>query len=235
MCSGHRSGAGALVVFGFCLTGALAGCATVQTGGTTRHVPKGHAYRWSFDDAQPPSAGHGHQSWWSGEARRKFHGVLGDWSIEGDAAAPSAPNVYRQDARHGATEAPRVLVGDLTFDDHVVRVKCRTESGAGACGLLFHAEDANEYMSAEVDGTGTLRVLHVKDGAPHEAASAHVGIDPWSWHTLEVETRGAWVVVRWDGAKVAEAYEPERTSGKIGLSTRGDGVGSFDDLEVRAD
>lgn len=198
-----------------------------------RDVPKGEAYRWTFDDPAG-TPGTGARSY---RPERVFESVLGRWGVESDAGAASGSRVYRQSGRFLRGEAARVIVADLGFGDQTVRVKCRPETGENVCGLMFHVRSQANYLLARADGEeSTIRLSHVRNGVEYEIARVSAEITPWVWHALAVRTRGDEVRVDWDGARVLETtHEGASHEGRIGLWTRGDSVTSFDDLEVSSD
>jgi hypothetical protein len=204
------------------------------TAGDDTRVPKGTTYRWTFDEPVPSPG--------TGEIpvprARTFVGVLGHWAIVGDADAPSAPGVYRQDSRYSGSDTPRVLVSDLVFRDLAAHVRCRPDAGVAAegCGLVFDARGSDDYLVARADAIDhTVRLVRVQAGEEREIASAPALVTPHVWHELALRTRGERIAVDWDGVRVVEAVEWTRGGGKIGLATSADAVSSFDDLEVVAE
>jgi hypothetical protein len=163
--------------------------------------------------------------------------VLGHWAIAPDRDAPSAPGVYRQDARLAPLDAPRVIVAGLVFRDLALRVACRPDTGAAGegCGLVFDAAGSDDYFEARADALeGVVRLVHVGAGEEREVATAPALTTPHVWHSLAVRTRGERIAVDWDGARVIDAVDWSRSGGRVGLATRADAVTSFDDLEVTA-
>lgn len=87
----------------------LAGCPTSDvvftTGGGSMPAERGRTYRWNFDDLAP------------GAVPPDFINVLGSWSAQRNATAPSMPNVFRQTGAYHLPDFPRIVVRDLTFTD----------------------------------------------------------------------------------------------------------------------
>jgi hypothetical protein len=205
----------------------------VTTAGDDTPVAKGASYRWDFDERAPrPGTGVV-----AAPPARAFVGVLGHWAVAPDRDAPSAPGVYRQDARYAPLDAPRVIVADLVFRDVSLRVACRPDAGVAGqgCGLVFDALGSDDYFVARADALeGVVRLVHVRAGEEREVAAAPALVTPHVWHALSVRTRGERIGVDWDGARALDAVDWSRTGGKVGLATRADAVTSFDDLEVTA-
>lgn len=164
--------------------------------------------------------------------------MLGDWRVEKDAGAPSAPNVLRQVGSYGVSDFPRVMVKGLDFADLTLSVRCRLESGKAdqACGLLFRAKGSDDYCVTRANALeDNVRLYEVVSGQRAQLASAELEVTSGVWHTLEVRARGTSLSVRWDGREVISATDSTFERGKIGLWTKADSVTAFDDLEASAE
>jgi hypothetical protein len=209
----------------------LAGCRSATptqytTAGGNQPAEKGRTYRWSFDDAA------------TGVLPADLASMLGEWAIQAETTAPSAPNVLRQGGRFAGGDFPRVLVKDLTFTDLTLRVRCRTESGGvdQACGLVFRARDSGNYFLTRANALeANVRLYKVVDGDRDELESADLEVSSNQWHTLEAGAHGGALIVRFDGKQVIEATDGTFSSGKIGLWTKADSVTAYDDLEAVAE
>ncbi len=194
----------------------------------------GTTYRWAFDPAphfapSPPSPIQ------ATTPHERFFAVLGRWHVERDESAPSAPHVLRQDRVYKSHEAPRILVEHLAFASFRIKATCKVE-GDGSCGVVFHAKDGEEYLSARFDPR-TREVVLVRvlgDGETVlEKSTSPMGVSD-EWHALEVTVHGRDAYVTVDGTLAFSAVLPESGGGLIGLAHRGEGVASFDDLEATA-
>jgi hypothetical protein len=195
------------------------------TGGDDVAAEPARTYRWSFDDTIVGSLPADHVS------------VLGDWAVENDPTAPSAPNVLRQTGAFKNPDFPRVFVKGLTFTDLTLRVRCRAEKGDidRACGLVFRAKDSDNYYLTRANALeDNVRLYRIVHGDRQELASADLKVTSGEWHTLEVTARGSKLEVSWDGRMVLEAQDTTFAKGKIGLWTKADSVTAFDDLEAVA-
>jgi hypothetical protein len=195
-------------------------------GGVEVPAQKGKTYRWSFDDAP------------AGSLPADFINVLGDWKIEAEGTAPSAPNVLRKRGAFKNPDFPRLVVKDLTFTDLTLRVRCRPDSGRldQACGLMLRLKDSDNYFIARANALeGNVRLYRVVNGNRQEFASADVTVTSGRWHTLEVSARGTALSVKWDTELVISARDSTFAKGKIGIWTKSDSVTAFDDLEATAE
>src|SRR6266542_242941 len=105
------------------------------TGGGDVPAEIGKRYVWSFDDAAV------------GSLPADLVNVLGEWRVDAESTAPSAPNVLRQAGKYSDPDFPRAVVKDLTFTNLTVRVRWRPESGSTdeACGLMLRLRDSDNY------------------------------------------------------------------------------------------
>ena len=215
----------ALAVLALC-----AGCEATPSAFTTAGgevaAERGRTYRWQFDEPAPSTPAEG------------FVRVLGDWKVELEASAPSAPRVFRQTGSFRSPDFPRVVVQDLVFHDLTLRVGCRPESGETdrACGLLFRAKDSDNYYVTRANALeGNVRLYEVVNGGRRQLASADLEVTSGAWHMLELRARGPELSVSWDGREVFSTSDSRFERGKIGLWTKADSVTAFDDLEATAE
>ena len=211
-----------------CVPVTLSACTTptqFTTGGANTSADKGKSYLWSFDAA-------------AGGLPADLFSVLGQWKVEGDGGAPSAPNVLRQSGSYHAGDFPRALVKDLVFADATVAVRCRPEAGSTdqACGLMFRLTDSDNYYVVRANALeGNVNLYHVIGGNREQFAGADTPVASAAWHTLEAAARGTSLSVKWDGAQVITASDATFASGRIGLWTKADSRTAFDDLTAIAE
>jgi hypothetical protein len=202
----------------------LVGCqspTSFTTAGGETLAERGKTYAFNFDDA-------------AGPLPSSMSNVLGEWERVADANAPSGPNVLKQSGQYYNADFPRVLVNDLTFTNATVRVKCRPDAGDTdrACGLVFRAKDSDNYYLTRANALeGNVNFYKVVSGSRMEIVGANRTVTSGAWHTLEAETNGDEIVIRWDAEEVIRAHDDQYSKGKVGLWTKADSVTSFDDLE----
>lgn len=195
------------------------------TGGQDTPAQIGMNYRWSFDtDA-------------AGSTPSDFIPVLGTWQVAAEGTAPSAPNVIHQGATFGNPDFPRVLVKDLTFSNLRMKVRCRPESGSTdqACGLIFRAQDSDNYYVTRANALeGNVNLYHTVQRNRVQFAGASATVQAGVWSTLEVQATGNNFTISWNGTPLITASDSTFGKGKIGLWTKADSVTAFDDLEATA-
>src|SRR5438094_628287 len=81
------------------------------TGGADNPAEKGKTYKWSFDSDA------------AGSPPKGFVSALGNWVVQAEPTAPSAPNVLRQTGAFKNPDFPLTVVADLSFTDLTVRVR----------------------------------------------------------------------------------------------------------------
>jgi hypothetical protein len=183
-------------------------------GGDDTLLPPGTTRSYAFDDgALPP----------------EFFSVLGDWSV--------ADGALVQTGSFPDPDFPRIVIEDLSVEDFHLSIKCTPTTGDidRACGLLFRAQDSDNYMLTRANALeNNIRLYHVVDGNRQQFASASTTVTANEEHTLEVDAQGAHLVVSWDGEEVLTADEATFTRGAIGVWTKADSVTRFDDLVLEA-
>jgi hypothetical protein len=183
-------------------------------GGADTLAIAGMTYTWSFDDNSMPPA---------------FFNVLGDWKVEAGELV--------QTGDFPSPDYPRLVIEDLSAVDFHLSVRCKVERGDTdrACGLLFRAEDSDNYMLTRANALeDNIRLYTVVGGGRSQFASTDKSVTSGEWHELEVDAQGAQLVVLWDGAEVMSETNDTFTRGAIGVWTKADSVTRFDDLVLVA-
>ena len=191
----------------------------------TQPATQGKAYKWSFDDVAPGGLPPG------------FVGPLGDWKVQPESAAQSAPNVLRQLAKLSGSQFPLVYVDTLEFTDATVKVRCRPESGVEdqACGLVFRLQDKGNYFITRANALeGNVRLYKVVNGVRQQFATVNRNVTAGQWHTLEATAKGTSLSVGWDGETLIQASEATFAKGRVGIWVKADSITAFDDFEVTA-
>lgn len=204
----------------FAVLAVVAGCGPQPAGPPAGDPePAGTVVSWSFDGGTALPAG--------------SEVPLGDWVVEGDPDAPSAPNVLRQAETFPSPDFPRVLLGEELFFDLDLSVRCRLESGEidQVCGLMFRAWGPDDYYLTRANALeDNVRLYTVVAGNRVEIASIDMDVSPEGWHTLEVSAVGAELAVSWDGEEVLSFEDTTFDApGQVGLWTKADAVTAFDD------
>jgi hypothetical protein len=167
-------------------------------------------YRWNFDDGQMPA---------------EYFNVLGDWSVEGGELV--------QSGSFADPDFPRMIIEDLAVADFHLSVRCKTDGGDidRACGLLFRAEDSDNYFITRSNALeDNVRLYRVVDGDRQQFATATRTVSSADYHTLEVDARGTHIEISWDGEVLISADDATFSRGAIGVWTKADSIVRFDDL-----
>jgi hypothetical protein len=192
----------------------LAACAdptpTTFTDGGDDSLAAPGTYSWNFDDDQMPV---------------EYFNVLGDWTVEsGELVQPGA---------FADPDFPRMIIESLSVEDFHLSVRCKTDGGDidRACGLLFRAQDSDNYFITRSNALeDNVRLYRVIDGDRQQFATASRAVSSAEFHTLEVDARGSHIEILWDGEVVISADDPTFARGAIGVWTKADSIVRFDDL-----
>src|SRR5215471_14288065 len=168
------------------------------------------------------------------EFGRTGNGAQGIWVVQGQADAPSAPNVLAQTSADGTDyRFPVAFTGPPTKDLRL-SVKCKPVSGRvdQACGLIFRVKDADNYYLTRANALeDDVRLYHVVAGKRVQFARWQGAVKSGAWHELAVEAEGDHFQVFFDGRKVMDAHDATfADAGSFGVWTKADSVTYFDDL-----
>jgi hypothetical protein len=190
---------------------------------------------WNFDEEKLGQSPPGFAAVTVGE------GQAGQWSVEADPKAPTAPNRLVQTQPCPGSGCFQMLFAQGIVYDYVdlsVRLRMASDGSvtkAADGGLLFRVKDARNFYAAIVDlSANTLEVIRVADGQAtllgHESVKPNLAV----WHFLRVRhdtiLSKDLIEVAFDGKIVFSTWDPARSGGLVGLVTRGDGVVGFDNF-----
>jgi hypothetical protein len=167
-------------------------------------------YSWNFDDGQLPA---------------EYFNVLGDWNVEGGELV--------QSGAFNDPDFPRMIIEGLSVTDFHLSVRCKSDGGNidRACGLLFRAEDSDNYFITRSNALeDNVRLYRVVDGDRQQFESASLTVSSADYHTLEVDARGTHIEITWDGEIVISSDDATFSRGAIGVWTKADSLVRFDDL-----
>jgi hypothetical protein len=126
-----------------------------------------------------------------------------------------------------------MLIQDRSVTDFHLSVRCKSDGGDTdrACGLLFRAEDSDNYFITRANALeDNVRLYRVVGGDRQEFASANRTVSSDAYHTLEVDARGTHIEITWDGEVVISDDDSTFARGAIGVWTKADSKVRFDDL-----
>jgi hypothetical protein len=175
-----------------------------------------------------------------GAAPTTLEPVLGDWSI---ARAGDAKGVMVDGSRSKNASAPASAFYPLALTrsgapNGDMRISVRFYPLAGAidqaAGLAFGVAPDGSYTGVRANALeanllffkvvkGKRNVVETVSGVPTATRT---------WHTLELELRGATVRVSIDGTKRLEKRLDPIPRGRVGLWSKADSKVLFDDLEI---
>jgi hypothetical protein len=190
----------------------------------------------------------------AGEAPRGFscaltgRGRAGTWKVQGEAGAPSGPNVLAQsDADATSYRFPHCVLDGFSATDVVLSVRFKTIGGQEdqAAGLIFRYRDRDNYYVVRANALeGNVVLYKVENGKrsdldPTGMASSAYGkkanVPRGRWGSLGVSVRGARFEVLLADEKLFEVEDRTFAGpGKVGVWTKADSVTLFDDLRAEA-
>ena len=153
------------------------------------------------------------------------------WTVEGDATAPSKPNVLKQS---GVATYPVYFKNDTSLEDGFVEVKFKPISGREdqAGGVVWRLKDANNYYVARANALeDNVTIYDTVNGRRTERKRTNMKVAPNVWHTIRVDFAGNRFTVTYDGKKAIEwDDETFKDAGKVGVWTKADSTTLFDDF-----
>jgi hypothetical protein len=159
------------------------------------------------------------------------------WSVRGDAAAPSLPNVVSlTKTNHTSQDAFNLCWTDqVQFADGALEVAVRADGGEidQGGGPIWRVRDANNYYVCRFNPLeSNFRVYVVKDGSRVQLATALVETHAGEWHRVRVEHVGSRIACSLDGHELLQAEDETFAAGGVGFWTKADARTSFDDLRL---
>ncbi len=167
----------------------------------------------------------------------------GEWRIEIDQSAPSAPHVMTQMASCPQEDCFQVLLadtGNLGLPDIVVSLQEASPGKMNEAGIVLAAQDHRNFFAVTVNlNSYELNSYRVKDGKSTLIGKGLAKPKPGQWHVLRVQVVNSAHVdfprldLYFDGYEVPmpEVYAIEG-KGRIGVLTKGETVAKFDGLRV---
>jgi hypothetical protein len=103
-----------------------------------------------------------------------------------------------------------------------------------AAGIIVRFQDPDHYYAVRANPLGnTVQLYRVVNGVRQVIAGVSIHVETGQWHSLEVIAQGDHFTVWFDNRWLFDARDDTYArAGKIGLSTKSDGVTTFDDLQV---
>lgn len=206
---------------------------------TTRPAIGRRARPTMFEDFESSAPGAAMNGW---NARRFGSGAAAGWRVTEEAGAPSGKHILTIAEPGGAGTAWDVCVSDEPAfpEDCIAHVRLKSESGAGG-GIVLGYQDARNFYAAVLEFrtkevmlykvvAGRATLLNKRDS--NHAARVSVSIEPGKWHKLQAERQTTRLLVRVDGAEIAnlDARDASFTGGKVGVLAPAGAATKFDDF-----
>ena len=164
----------------------------------------------------------------------------GKWTVEKDATAPSKPNVLKQS---GTATYPVALKEDgVVIKDGFAEVKFKAVAGSEdrAAGLVWRAQDANNYYVVRANALEDNVVLYKTVNGARSSLDivgrrggygVKMPVPANQWHALRVEFTGNRFKAVFNGKLLFEVEDGTFAQpGMVGLWTKADSVTLFDDF-----
>ena len=196
-----------------------------QTTDDQRHI-------WNFDADKvgEPPVGFSAATLGEGPASR--------WTIEVDPQSPSPQNRLVQQTSCPTIHCMHLLIFEgVTYDypDVTVRLRTAGEGTSSVGGIVFAAQDAQNFYAALVDlASESLEVVRVVGGQITVIGREAAKRKPATWHFLRLQHNTNlskdYIEVSFDGQVLFSTWDTNLTAGRIGLVTRGTVPVAFDNL-----
>src|SRR5947207_7567921 len=164
----------------------------------------------------------------------------GKWTVEKDDTAPSKPNVLKQS---GTATYPVALKEDgVVINDGFAEVKFKAIAGSEdrAAGLVWRAQDANNYYVVRANALEDNVVLYKTVNGVRSPLDivgrkggygVNVPVPADRWLDLRVDFKGSRFKVLYNGKQVFEVDDSTfGDAGMVGLWTKADSVTLFDEI-----
>ncbi len=159
------------------------------------------------------------------------------WEIRQDPAALSGKNVLAQTSYDQVDyRFPLLVYNNITAKNVQVTVQFRPVSGKidQAAGVIFRYQDPEHFYVVRANALeDNVQLYRVVKGIRQVITGQHVHVATGQWHSLEITAQGNQITVVFDDKQLFEVRDDTFSSaGRIGLSTKSDGVTIFDNLQV---
>jgi hypothetical protein len=179
----------------------------------------------------------------TGPAPKDFTPFLGgfgkdsEWQIKSEPSALSGTKVLAQTSYDQVDHRfPMLVYNDVIAKNVRVAVQFKTLSGKidQAAGVIVRFQDPDQFYVVRANALeSTVQLYRVVEGAHQIVTSKNAHVESGKWHSLDVMIDDVHVTVFFDGQYLFDVRDDiVSAAGKVGLSTKSDGVTLFDDLQV---
>ena len=188
--------------------------------------------KWTFDFDQP-----------NAQPSSFVKGVstddpLANWIVQGDATAPSPPNIMAGSSSCTQLCYQVLLADGLEYEYPDLSVRFHAQEGtSGLGGIVFGVRDARNFYAAVVDPIGhKVQLVRISDGRELPLAQASISLKKVDWHSLRVQRNTIiskdFVEVVVDGVLVLSVEDQALGLGQIGLVVLGSSTVLFDSFHA---
>ena len=159
------------------------------------------------------------------------------WQIKSEPSALSGTKVLAQTSYDQIDyRFPMLVYNDVTAKNVRVAVQFKTLSGKidQAAGVMVRFQDPDNFYDVRANALeDTVQLYRVVEGTRHVVTGKTVHVESGKWHSLDVMIDDVHLTVFLDSQQLFDVRDDTfSTAGKVGLSTKSDGVTLFDDLQV---
>lgn len=164
-------------------------------------------------------------------------GKPADWEIRPEPTAPSSPNVLAQISMEAENfRFPLLIYNKFVAKNVEVTVHFKPVSGKidQAAGVVARYQDETHFYVVRANALeNDVRLYKVVDGIRQPIRGASAPVTTGKWHDVQLRVNGTHFRVCFDGILLFEAEDDTyQQAGKVGLSTKSDGVTVFDNLFI---
>ena len=138
--------------------------------------------------------------------KKDFAEGAGGWKL-GEGAWAAKEGVLAQSSNR--TDC-RATAGDPTWTDYTYRVKARKVSGQEGFLVMFHVENADNYIWWNIGGWGNTRTVleRAAEGAKREIGTvAPIAVETGRWYDIRIEVQGNKIRGYLDDKLITEATD----------------------------
>jgi hypothetical protein len=164
-------------------------------------------------------------------------GKPASWEVRADPSALSGKNVLAQTSYEQIDyRFPLLVYNDVIAKDVYVAVQFKPISGKidQAAGVIVRFQNPDNFYAVRANALeDTVQLYRVVNGVRQVISGDTARVESDQWHSLEVTAKGTHLSIAFDGRALFDIDDETITkAGKIGLSTKSDGVTVFDDLQI---
>jgi len=191
---------------------------------------QGYTMFWSFDKDE---AGQVPKGW---KPAQTGQGTLGKWQVIQDPDGSQLGRVVALvETKNKGNTLNLLLAESPKVQDLCLQVDFKILGGSEdrGAGIVWRAQDGDNYYLARWNVGENFRVYVTKDGKRKLLAEAKMEFDPGVWHELEIKHNGNHILAELDEADLIDVEDATLAGpGMVGLWTKADATTAFDDVRL---